>query len=61
MSLHERAWCHVCPWTHDGPDADRQAHLHTTSKAKGHIQHPTGSSTHPRDLCTDECSTKEKP
>ena len=58
MSLHSRAWCGSCTWTAEGDDADRQAHLHTTSKAKSHVQHATASSTHPKHLCTDECHTK---
>ena len=59
-SLHSRAWCGVCDWTANGPDADRAAHLHTTSKAKGHVQHTTSSATHPKHLCTPECTaTKE--
>lgn len=60
MSLHERAWCGTCGWAHNGPGADRAAHLHTTSKAQGHVQHPTGSSAHPKSLCTPECAQERK-
>jgi hypothetical protein len=60
MSLHCRAWCTHCSWSHSGPDADRAAHLHTTSKAQGHVQHPTASSSHPRQFCTDECRLEKE-
>ena len=55
MSVHERAWCLRCTWEHDGPGADQAAHRHTTSKAAGHVQHPTSSAAHPKALCTPEC------
>lgn len=60
MSSHQLASCNVCDWTHDGADADRAAHLHTTSKAKGHERHATTSRSHPRHLCTTECTQRPR-
>jgi hypothetical protein len=57
-ALHTVATCGLpgCPWEYDGPDADQKAHLHTTSKAAGHIQHPTSTRSHPISRCGKECS-----
>jgi hypothetical protein len=53
-SLHSIASCHDCAWEADGPNADQMAHLHTTSKARGHTQHATTSRTHPTTRCAQE-------
>lgn len=55
MNLHERAWCLVCSWAYDGPDADREGHLHSTSKARGHIRHATVTASHGSDECGADC------
>lgn len=54
--MHSIASCIIrdCPWEADGPNADKQAHLHTTTKAAGAVQHPTSSSTHPTTHCRQE-------
>lgn len=58
MSLHTTAHCNRCDWTHDGPDADTAANRHTTSRAKNHVQHATTVRSHPKHLCTPECTTR---
>lgn len=54
--LHTIAQCTSpgCAWADDGPDPDRAAHLHTTSKARGHVPHPTVTRTHPTTHCHRE-------
>lgn len=59
MSTHARADCLTCGPLYNGPDptaADRAAHLHATSKARGHVQHASNVRTHPKHLCTPECT-----
>jgi hypothetical protein len=54
--LHTVASCLApgCPWDADGPDADRQAHRHSDTKAKGGLEHPTVTRTHPTTRCDQE-------
>ena len=56
VRLHSVASCLArdCPWDADGPDADEQAHRHTTTKAQGAVQHPTVTRTHPTTRCDQE-------
>ena len=58
--LHTVAHCAAkdCPWEADGPDADTLAHRHTTTKARGAVQHPTTTRTHPTTACQQEGCTR---
>ena len=56
-AMHTLAACLVCPWEADGrdvKDADQLAHIHTTTKARGTVQHATVTRTHPTTHCAKE-------
>ena len=57
VKTHTISTCLTCGWGVDGrdvKDADQAGHLHTTSKAKGAVQHPTTTRTHPTTRCQQE-------
>lgn len=55
IRLHYRARClDGCGVLYEGPDGERSdmvARRHTTSKAKGAVNHATAAGCHPYDMC----------